>query len=222
MRRFLGLCGGWALVGVGLWVILGRNTYLGMIWNLFLALVPLVFSWLLIHKWGKGWLGWVLFAVWLVLIPNAFYMVTDLIHISQLRFYYFLERYSDFSKAIYAENVGAWVEMFYLTSGFLLGLVAGLKSMRDVMGSLGKKVKERKKFLVAVGGMVLLIGFGMWMGRFLRLNSWDVLMPWRIFIKVFQEFDWFAVWMTVLFAGYVGGVYGICWWMGLLKNDRKR
>lgn len=58
--------------------------YISLNWNLFLAWIPLIFAlaaWLLIQR--RTWMPVILLllAGWLLFLPNAAYIITDLIHL---------------------------------------------------------------------------------------------------------------------------------------------
>jgi uncharacterized membrane protein len=132
-----------------------------LIWNLFLAWLPLVFAVLACDCYTdrtkqsirfKGYLlGWLLF------FPNAPYILTDLIHLTTTRFY-----------AHY------WVDLVLILMCAFTGLIIGFLSLylmqSVVTGMFGRLAGWI--FVVAAAGLG---SFGTFMGRFLRFNSWDVL-----------------------------------------------
>jgi uncharacterized membrane protein len=125
-------------------------------WNLFLAVVPLLFSRKLQrHSQLKPttvglMLGWLLF------FPNAPYVITDIFH--------FKERYP----------VPKWYDLLLVTSAAWNGLLLGFASLLQVEQFLGRTVSRRKvQMLVLV--FLVLCGYGVYIGRFLRFNSWDVI-----------------------------------------------
>src|SRR5580658_4911919 len=66
-------------------MLTGRNTYLSLIWNLFLAYVPYFITNCLSQRpqWvARKPLLILLFLAWLVCIPNSFYIITDLFHLA--------------------------------------------------------------------------------------------------------------------------------------------
>src|SRR5262245_33382879 len=78
-----GFCGVLALFRV---FYTGRTAYIWLGWNLILAWVPLLIALVIARRHAPGtrpsWLlSGVLGAVWLAFLPNAPYLVTDLIHL---------------------------------------------------------------------------------------------------------------------------------------------
>jgi uncharacterized membrane protein len=136
----------------------GQRDYLFLVWNLFLAWVPyaiaLAIQGLHRHRVRSLWLV-PLFALWLGFLPNAPYLVTDFIH---LRF-----------------RVGApvWFDAVMLASFAWAGVGLGAASLRVC----SNVVRVRSGPLAAAGFVplaALATGFGIYLGRFVRLNTWDV------------------------------------------------
>jgi uncharacterized membrane protein len=154
-----------SLVGVALMVVrvsLTREwSYLFLLWNLFLAWLPLIFA-LGVHERHhrgerRGWRLWTLASLWLIFLPNAPYIFTDLVHLTARFTPHF------------------WVDLSLVLlvalTGFLLGFVS-LYLMQSV-------VAERWGHLAGwlfIMGAALVSAFGIYLGRFLRWNSWDVVM----------------------------------------------
>jgi len=131
-----------------------------LIWNLFLAWLPLVFALLACEKartgQARGWRFAALSGAWLLFFPNAPYIFTDVIHLIHGSFRHF------------------WVNLSLILICALTGLVLGFVSLY-LMQSL---VRRRYGWLASwlfVAGVAGLSGFGIYLGRFLRFNSWDVI-----------------------------------------------
>ena len=165
-RRLVTLLG---LVGASLFCVAlvvvrysesGSTKFGGLIWNLFLAWIPFVLAVVVYDRWRRGrratsWL-WVLGALWLLFFPNAPYIVTDFVH---------LERTNDAPYWYDAVTVSA-----FAWTGVLLGF-ASLFLMQTVVRQWRGVVSG---WLFA--GVALALGsVGIYLGRFLRLNSWDAI-----------------------------------------------
>jgi len=138
----------------------GSSYYLFLVWNLFLAGVPLVLSTVLralVHK--RARLVWQLscFALWLLFLPNAPYILTDLQHL----------KYS-------TTTVPAWYDVALLISCAGTGLLLGYLSLVDVQEMVARKFGSIFGWLFALTSLVL-TGFALYLGRFLRWNSWDLI-----------------------------------------------
>lgn len=136
--------------------------YAGMaflLWNLFLAWLPYQMvqelhgrtDWI-----GKKWIFVPVFVVWLLFLPNSFYILTDLFH---LRNYGGLMKWFDLTLIVSF----AW-------NGLLLGILA-IRQMEKIMEALLGK-KSNWLFLMP---LMWLIALGVYIGRYLRYNSWDVV-----------------------------------------------
>lgn len=141
-----------------------RHAYL--VWNLFLAWLPLVFAVLAVERFNTN--GTVrdrkfvaLGVAWLLFFPNAPYIFTDLVHV------------------LMKWRPSFWSEMMLILLCAMTGFLAGFLSLQAMHG-LATRLWGRIAgwlFVAAVSGLA---GFGVYLGRFVRLNSWDVLNPVRL------------------------------------------
>jgi uncharacterized membrane protein len=137
----------------------GSSDFSGLIWNLFLAWIPFALAVAVYDGWrrkrARGTLV-VLGALWLLFFPNAPYIVTDFVH---------LERTADAPYWYDAVTVSA-----FAWTGVLLGF-ASLFLMQTV-------VRQSRGVVIGwiFAGVAIALGsLGIYLGRFLRLNSWDAL-----------------------------------------------
>ena len=75
----------------------------------------------------------------------------------------------------------------------------GLESLRQVRGWLASARGSLFSWC-AVGAVSLLCGVGIYIGRFLRFNSWDALNIPSIVERMMEEFSWFTVQYIALFT----------------------
>jgi uncharacterized membrane protein len=131
-----------------------------LVWNLFLAWLPLVFALLAADKFmstsASDWRFLSLAGAWLLFFPNAPYIFTDLIH---LRTYY----YGHF-----------WVDLTLILLCALTGLVLGFVSLYLMQAVVAQMLGRLASWLF-IAAVAALSGFGIYLGRFMRFNSWDVL-----------------------------------------------
>ena len=127
-----------------------------LIWNLFLGYIPYFFSSKLKNT-VPGYFGfYLLFLGWLLFLPNAFYLVTDFIHLH------------------YSTSFQYLFDAILLTSFTLAGFYAGIASLFHIHQLLQMKYSDQKsKFIIIF--ICYLSGFGVYLGRMLRFNSWDIL-----------------------------------------------
>jgi uncharacterized membrane protein len=138
-----------------------------LVWNLFLAWLPLVFALLAQERFftasARNWpfAGWA--AAWLLFFPNAPYIFTDLIHLTSHFYAHF------------------WVDLMLILSCALTGLVLGFVSLY-LMQEVVKRTLGSAASWVFIAGIAGVSGFGVCLGRFMRFNSWDILFqPMRLY-----------------------------------------
>jgi uncharacterized membrane protein len=126
-----------------------------LIWNLFLAWVPLMFAlWRCktTNLWGRRALA----LGWLAFYPNAPYIVTDLKHIR------------------WAVNAAWWYDMALVFLFALLGMRVGLRSLELLQAEVAER-KGKTAGWVFASVVCFLAGVGVYIGRFQRWNSWDIV-----------------------------------------------
>jgi uncharacterized membrane protein len=165
-RVRLGLALGFSsLVSTGLYMVGPWDRYepdfIYMIWNLFLAWLGFAAALVLeraLHR--SVWSSWyvlLLTALWLIFLPNTFYMLTDFIHIHEL-------------------TMADLVQGVIMLSSFILnGVILGLLSVHIVHRELIKRVKARTAWTL-VGFTLLICSFAIYVGRELRWNTWDIIL----------------------------------------------
>lgn len=138
----------------------GRFHYGFLAWNLFLAWLPLVFALLANDEYRNAprrkWRFYGLTTAWLLFLPNAPYIFTDLIHLMSRYFNHF------------------WVDLVLILSCAVTGLVLSfiwLYLMQCIVARMFGWLTSWLFVAIAAG----LSSFGIYLGRFLRFNSWDVL-----------------------------------------------
>lgn len=148
-------------LGVGMVAIRGalddRFLFSFLVWNLLLAAIPWGCAVLMSGAVSRGWRsGWLLTIPAILFLPNAPYLVSDLVH--------FRPR----------PGVPTWFDALMLfsfaTSGLWFGLLALRRAEEPLAAALGGALAR-----VALVGACLISGPGVWMGRFLRFNSWDAV-----------------------------------------------
>jgi uncharacterized membrane protein len=134
-----------------------------IIWNLFLAFIPLILSILLFRKSrSRSLLWWLGFLIFIAFLPNAPYVLTDSIHIFE-----FIDRgYS--TSTIFLAIVPQY--FLFIFAGFE-AYVISLMCLRDYLEKQGQK-----QYIIACELVIhLLCAIGIALGRFDRFNSWDLV-----------------------------------------------
>lgn len=149
----------------------GSLRFLFLLWNLFLAWIPFQLSlYLPGMKTAGNWKGGLLLAAWLLFFPNALYIITDLIHLE------------------YKTNVPIWYDAVLLFTAAFTGLLMAFASLYKVETFLNRQLGKSvaNKLIVAC---LFMGSFGVYLGRFLRWNSWDVVTnPWDLFKEIAARF----------------------------------
>jgi len=135
--------------------------YTSLVWNLFLAWIPFTLAYLAYTlSWKKQLLYFVIpiaAALWLIFFPNAPYILTDLQHLAKE-----------------SNNTPLWYDVILLVwfswTGLLLGLVSLYLIHNIIQRTFGRLLGWT--FVFVVSG---LSSFGVYLGRFVRFNSWDLL-----------------------------------------------
>jgi uncharacterized membrane protein len=203
-RRLVTLLG---LVGASLFCVAlvlvryvesGSPKFSGLVWNLVLAWVPFVLAVVVYDRWRRGRRAtasvFALGALWLLFFPNAPYIVTDFVH---------LEQTSDAPYWYDAVTVSA-----FAWTGVLLGF-ASLFLMQTVVRQWRGVVSG----WIFAGVAIALGSLGIYLGRVLRLNSWDALEHPSVLPRIAHTVarDPFryseAIGVTVLFTVALGFAY---------------
>lgn len=135
-------------------------------WNIFLAVIAVLIARYTVKLWrsGKIWLAFVSSLLWLALLPNTAYLMTDARHVIG---YCPLESYGK----VCAEN--AWMSLFFFAYA-AVGWPAFVLALRP----LKNYVKERFSIKVAnyfAALMCLITSLGVLLGLVNRFNSWELI-----------------------------------------------
>jgi len=175
----------------------GRLSYGFLAWNLFLAYVPYFISqWLERHlQILRNRIKLVsLIFTWILFMPNSFYILTDLFHL---------------------ENMGnghSWFDLTLILSFAWSGVIFGILSICK-MEMLLKKAKGNLVSGFIICTVMWLNAFGVYIGRFLRFDSWDIIVnPFSLLTEItniiFNPYDYRYVWaMSICFAFFMIIIY---------------
>ncbi len=185
--------------------------YVSLVWNLFLAWIPFVLAYLAYALSLRKLLLYLVLPVtaflWLIFFPNAPYILTDLQH---------LVKETSSAPLWYDVIILVW----FAWTGLLLGIVS-LYLMHDIVQrTFGRLLGW--VFVFSVSGMS---SFGVYLGRFVRFNSWDLLNdPKEIVVTVLGlaiDPSMRLVAFTILFAVFHLFVYLTLYSFGHLLQEQK-
>jgi uncharacterized membrane protein len=191
------------LFGIGLSLFrifyTGKFMFLGLSWNLLLAFIPYAISNTLVRRidWIENkWKFSMMVFGWLIFIPNSFYIITDLFHLEQ------------------HDYIPLWFDLVLIFSFAWNGLLLGILSMRQMEKIWQAKWKGDE--LLFIYPVMLLNALGIYIGRYLRYNSWDIISDpfdlsgdiiYLLIHPIRNRFDWsmifcFSVFMTLLYLSF--------------------
>lgn len=205
--------------GLCLALVAARYLYVGverwgfLVWNLVLAWIPFLAA-LAVYdgaKAGRGhWRQVTLAAVWLLFFPNAPYILTDLIHLDQ-----------------YRGEVPLWFDALTLSAFAWTGLLLGLVSLYLMHAVVRTRIAAVRSW-VGVVAVLAVASFGIYLGRFHRWNSWDVLtQPETLVADIVRPLaDPLAhpkpVVVTLLFTGFLAFAYLVVYAFAELGGSVRR
>lgn len=151
----------------------GHNSYLYFIWNLFLAWIPYLLGLYLplsYHVIRSRAVAFLLLMIWFLFWPNCPYILTDLLHLKE------------------KQNIPLWFDLGLILSFAWSGLMLGFISLIEIQNLVRKRTNRFTAW--AFAGITILTGsLGIYIGRYVRLNSWDIVVnPVRVYSDIFVHF----------------------------------
>jgi uncharacterized membrane protein len=146
-------------------LVLVRNVHTGnvnfryLIWNLFLAWIPFALAVFVYDRWRRRRTGMLLLTLgglWLLFFPNAPYIATDFVHLQR------------------SSLVPYWYDAVTIAAFAWVGLMLGFASLY-LMQTVVRQWRGVAAGWVFAVFAIGLCSLGIYLGRFLRLNSWDAL-----------------------------------------------
>jgi uncharacterized membrane protein len=149
---------------------LHQSMYLSfLVWNLCLAIIPFaITTGLMSSKKTNKLVLFFFFGIWFLFLPNAPYIVTDLMHLTR------------------TDQNFLWLDILMIVSFAFNGLILFFLSLSDMEKLLKPYLKPRvlTLLMLAIFG---LNAFGVYLGRFLRYNSWEIINnPLALFSDIFE------------------------------------
>lgn len=148
-----------------------------LIWNMFLALLAIDFAYFTYYlnlRIGKLLPS----LLWLFFFPNTFYMLTDIVHIH-------------FAGSILTDHSSMIYYILYMSS-ILFGVLCGIESLKVIFVTY--QIKNYYGRLILIGILSFVSSFAIHIGRYARLNSWDILTKPRIVVhEILEVVSWNAL-----------------------------
>lgn len=144
-------------------------SFLFLIWNLFLAWLPYCF----IRSYArtrKPLAKAVVIGLTILFLPNAPYILTDLFHLTK------------------NPAVPMWFDLILILSFALLGMVFFILAFNELMAVISPWFRSKKMLNLTKNSMLFATGYGIYLGRYLRFNSWDVVSsPFELITQMFYS-----------------------------------
>ncbi|AFS40671.1 DUF1361 domain-containing protein [Leuconostoc gelidum] len=155
-------------------------------WNVFLSLLPFDFALVVATTHFKS-VKSIFLVLWLLFFPNTMYMMTDFIHLNAIG--------TDLNQAAQYFNYAI------LATGIFIGVGLGILSLEIIAQALFKNHAHIIYFIVTAL-VSLLSAIGIYLGRYLRLNSWDMFTNFSDVIQnIVSSVGYHMVTFVILFAG---------------------
>ncbi|HSR03222.1 MAG TPA: DUF1361 domain-containing protein [Proteiniclasticum sp.] len=193
----------YAVISMMLFLKSGSFLFIMLVWNIILASLPLVFMNQGLRS-GKKWKKIVYLLLWFAFFPNAIYMITDFIHLTndQMIWTIPVELYSGLDGTRYSMEIFQWSKLLVISLGAFYALLTGLESLSKFYDF----IKIQKGHLISGIAIVLvstIASFGVFIGRFLRFNSWDIARPVSLMKGILDSLNEFTWVFTVIYATFI-------------------
>ncbi|MFY0603655.1 MAG: DUF1361 domain-containing protein [Flavobacteriaceae bacterium] len=185
---------------LGMRLIIFESIFLSFLaWNLILAVVPYLIS-LEIKARSQKKISRSILIVWIIswmlFLPNAPYIITDFIHLQN------------------EKSISLLFDLIVISSYAIIGLTLGVLSINNIYSVIASNWSKKTANIHLVF-TVFLCGYGIYLGRILRFNSWSIFTsPLRLTKKVFYSFNDLDTWLITLgfgcllwFLSYLGRNY---------------
>jgi uncharacterized membrane protein len=133
----------------------GELRFRFLLWNVFLAWIPWAFAWAATRTERRP-VQVLAFAGWLLFFPNSFYLVTDLSHLGG------------------RTAAPSWFDPAMFGAFALCGVALAVGSLARIEAWLRDHLRSATLW-VGLASVLVATGFGVWLGRVRRWNSWDVV-----------------------------------------------
>ncbi len=178
------------IISIIIFSLSNQGLHLMLGWNMILAYIPFIISYILYQKKFHQASLFLLIGLWLIFFPNAMYIMTDLIYIDSVDFIGETLVYP--YNIYYLQDGTDYILFFHILLGVILGIGYAVKSF-EVIYHLIKKAKNNLFADVSMIIVSFLSSMAIYLGRFLRFNSWDFIRPWDILVSFFNNLSWFFV-----------------------------
>lgn len=182
-----------AILSMVVYIVTDRGIHFMLAWNAFLAFIPLSLIYLFDKYQKQKHLKWILFLLWIFFYPNSLYLITDLIYLNQDSF---MQDQGMYQGLLYLKDFEVYLGFFHIFLGAMYGVLTALVSFKYFYNKLEKPSFKIYFFI----GIPVLVSIAIYIGRFLRFNSWDILNPYGVIVELFNDFNGFTLLYILLFT----------------------
>lgn len=173
--------------------ILGNGLIIFLGWNMILATTVIFLTQIILclikRKKHKVYLV-IAIILWVIFYPNTFYILTDFIHFQN---YSFFLNYPN----TYTYSISDWLVFGHIVVGALYAMKLGLVAIDHLIIHI-KKLK-----IMIISALFFASSFAIYLGRFIRLNSWEILKIRTLLNAVFHDFDFMISFVLMFFIIHV-------------------
>ena len=184
-----------------------RAEFLYLIWNLFLSWIPLVVSTIMAYIYSTGIKGKLIFilplgVIWLLFYPNAPYMITDFIH--------FRDNYT----------LLIWYDLVIYTTFIFTSYLLGFVSIFHIKRIVAKMTNSFISWIFMIF-VLFLSSYAIYIGRFIRLNSWDAIFNPAYIVNVFlNNINKFSIVFSLIYGSLLTLTYTFLYSRTYLKLEK--
>ena len=180
-------------------------SYIFLMWNTILAVIPYVISDFMKRKALAKYQHALTAMVCVLFLPNALYLISDFQHLKE------------------RPNIPFFYDILLMFYTALLGLLLNVLSLRN-LHLVSKKYFKINTSNFIIGFIIFLSGFGVYLGRYLRWNSWDILThPQDVLLdcayRIFQPHIYYYSWAVSLGYAFVLG-FGYLFFIKSMDYDK--
>ncbi len=173
-------------------LLTGHGLHLYLVWNLFLAWLPLLLALRIEASEKQAVRGWQFrgtIVAWLLFFPNAPYIFTDLTHLTL------------------PIRPRWWTDLIIILLFAITGMVLAFISLQRLQQIVTRHRGAPIGWAFVIG-VVFLSAFGVYIGRFERWNSWDVITnPVALVVDSVTWVHWSSFKFTILFGLFLSMAY---------------
>ncbi|MDO9629717.1 MAG: DUF1361 domain-containing protein [Acholeplasmataceae bacterium] len=181
------------IISVVLGFILSNGLVIFLGWNIFLATIVFLLAEIYVHfrrEKSKPIFLTVILILYVLFFPNTIYVLTDFIHLEN---YHFFSQYPD----MYAMIISDWLVFMHITIGALYAAKLGIASLNKL--ELHQSMQFKKYKYLILSSLFFLSSLGIFIGRFLRFNSWQIFDFFSILSGIFSHVEFALVFILIFF-----------------------